>query len=112
MNYETMSDFETSCRVVAESLNLLKAWFPYKFDEEHKVFFMRSISGNAKRRVIVTFDMNNPSDAWPILTQLIKEGHFIAFNGDSVVCDMWHEYHDEGQELRALMIIFLKLKEQ
>lgn len=108
-NYEEMSDFEINCEVAM-----------HRFD-----VFVFCHDGNFENCVVrtrgVEFDScNNPSDAWPIITE-----HGISLNkfcktDSSWTADVEHpnptDYYNtievaHKEPLRAAMICFLKMKD-
>ncbi|WP_299197006.1 phage protein NinX family protein [uncultured Amphritea sp.] len=120
ISYEHMSDFEIN-NLVAFALGYLVkteiedglCGFTKEYHEKYPNTIWAAKTDDRGEQCEAWEQMNfcsSPEEAWPILTKMIKAGHFIAFDGDSVICDTWHQYHDEGKELMALMIVFLKMQ--
>lgn len=117
MNYENMSDFE---------INKSVAELRYQDCIELEVFqnsYNSSVADVVSQGVHITsFDFNNPSDAWLIITEnkisLIEEGDkwgaYLGFelleNMEGGGCDFSHGWSDKNP-LRAAMIVYLMMQE-
>jgi hypothetical protein len=116
MNYQTASDYEISSAVLRIRFNGLI---------EDRVFPTTSSKSSAACHVtcdntvkLIEFDLNNPSDAWPII---MKNAIHITWQeglnaGDCCKCfehkdSVTVEFESNCNALRAAMIVYLMMNE-
>lgn len=108
MNYDQMSDFEIN-RAVATALGITN-WYVKpnsEMNETDSWLYSDNVEGDALH---LKNYCNNPSDAWPIITE-----NRIAI---SPYCDQgWFADHDssvivdDANPLRAAMLVYLMMQE-
>ena len=111
MNYEEKSNFEISKRVAEIVYNAVDVMeLAYLRDESSAVW-------NDPANGLMSFNLNDPSDAWPIIVEnKINVNWFDDEDGDYASCTTGEVndnrfLSDHENPLRAAMICFLKMKE-
>ncbi|EOC1305564.1 DUF2591 domain-containing protein [Cronobacter turicensis] len=115
MDYAQLEDTEITIRV-GETFG----WNPYFINGDGSVVF-RDDRGRLKGRKDYC---NNPSDAWPIMTEnkisvmwMTAEKQWCAWANGNLEEGCWEwsycpdEYHHDDNPLRAAMIVFLMMQE-
>lgn len=116
MDYEKASDFDIN-KAVAELI--------YRECIELEIFqntYKASTADVVSQGVHITsFDLNNPSDAWPIITSNAIDIEFavdslggigqahVYVEGDT---DLFWEFNDNSKALRAACIVYLMMQEK
>jgi len=110
MNYEEMSDFEINKSVAKIEF---KEFPEYVYDDSGLLKNDSvSIFREYGRYIGIRDYCNNPSDAWPIITENKIDFEWLSVFVEASDITGKHSYEDfNNNALRACMIVFLKMKE-
>ncbi|WP_105686033.1 phage protein NinX family protein [Cronobacter dublinensis] len=120
MEYSKLSDFEINLKVA----HIILGSGNYDWSPEKKEVYLAGIDGGVFLPNGYFDPCNNPSDAWPIMTEnkisvmwMTAEKQWCAWANGNLEEGCWEwsycpdEYHHDDNPLRAAMIVFLMMQE-